>query len=97
MVAAGAIRHEGRDALIGTMRRFYGTCRDLERSGQIPKGQLVSVGAIDGAPLEQIVGASAGSVFLALDNCANQKILFCQSSRTDLLIERIHRAGGVAR
>jgi acyl transferase domain-containing protein/phosphopantetheinyl transferase len=95
LVASGVVRHRGRHDLIESMRRFYCTCRELDRSGQIKKGQMISVGGIDDAALTHILEAGAERALVALDNCPNQKILFCEADNADALVTRIQRGGGL--
>jgi acyl transferase domain-containing protein/phosphopantetheinyl transferase len=95
LVAGGAMHYETRAQLLAGMRTFYSQCGELERSGRIPEGQLLTVGAIDPSTLASILDMSAGRALVALDNSVNQCVLYCDAQAVSTVITSIQERGGV--
>jgi len=74
LVASGIIRLDqvGVGACIRRMNALY---RELESAGAIPDGKLLSVGALALEQARDILAADA-RLYLTMDNCSNQFILF---------------------
>lgn len=66
----------------------------VEQSGQVPKGVLINVAAMDREGLEGLL-ARHPDLYFTMDNCPNQAILFGQKSAVDALQRDAVAAGAV--
>lgn len=76
LVASGILHAEQRAGLADKMRQFNCIYRELLKNNQIPRGALLTVGALDRAAVEAVLARSPGKLHLAMDNCPNQVVLF---------------------
>jgi phosphopantetheine--protein transferase-like protein len=95
LVASGIVRLGGREELVEGMRRFNRTYRELADSGRIPTGALLTVGAVDGALIDELVAGFEGRLYVALENCPNQTVLFGERADVDKATERLKEAGAI--
>ena len=95
LTASGTVRPMERGQLLKKLRHLNQIYSDLEAQNSIPKGALLSVGAIDPASLKQLVDDSSGRLHLAMDNCRNQAVLFGSEEDIDSAISRLKEAGGI--
>ena len=74
--AAGALDFENEERLteaILSLNRVYET---LAAENRIPEGRLMAVGALSREDLEAAIDEANGDVFIAMDNCPHQVLLF---------------------
>lgn len=82
LAASGAIPASSAQELAEFIRELNTVYRAELAKGSIPTGALLAVGAIERPVLEAQLAASEGRVVVAMDNCANQVILY--GSETDI-------------
>ena len=95
LIASGTLRLPDRQALGQAMQHFNGIYLQLAEQDAIPKGALLSVGAIEQALLEQTLQAAEGQLHLAMHNCSNQAILFGQPATISGAMQTLQTAGGI--
>lgn len=76
LMASRTIRKLSRTELMSKVRLFNGIYHKLNEADCIPKGALLSVGAVAPAFLQKLVASFQGRLHLAMDNCPNQAVLF---------------------
>lgn len=74
LFAAGVTRRDDRAVLQAEMRALNEEYEAMSAEGLIAEGALVALGAVDGAALEDKL-AGREDVYLAMDNCPNQKVV----------------------
>lgn len=74
LFAAGVTRREDPAVLQAEMRALNAEYEAMAAEGLIAEGALVALGAVDGAALEDKL-AGRDDVYLAMDNCPNQKVV----------------------
>ncbi len=95
LAASGAMRYGSREALgraILDLNRVY---EDYLASGHIPTGVLLTVGALDREQVESVVAQAGDDIFIAMDNCANQLVLFGQEDAIRSATTALEAAGGL--
>jgi acyl transferase domain-containing protein/phosphopantetheinyl transferase len=95
LVASGTLRLRDREQLGERVRDWNVAYRDLEESGDIPRGALVTVGGVSRETLEHTLAASGGAIHLAMDNCPNQAVLFGPTDVVTRAQEALTGAGGI--
>ena len=74
LYAAGVTRRDDPRQLQAEIRELNVAYQDLSQSGVISGGTLVAVGAVDGDALSEKIDGH-DDLFLAMDNCPNQKVV----------------------
>lgn len=74
LYAAGVTKRETAAELQSEMRALNAEYEAMAAEGLIADGALVALGAVDGAALEDKL-AGRDDVYLAMDNCPNQKVV----------------------
>ncbi|MFB8790602.1 MAG: polyketide synthase dehydratase domain-containing protein [Potamolinea sp.] len=95
LFASGVVRLSGRAEMMGKNRLLNGIYQDLEAKDNIPKGSLMTVGGIDFRFLEELIESSQGSLYLAMDNCPNQVVLFGSDSDIEVATSKLKSAGAI--
>ena len=95
LAASGAARFSSRRTFakaIIALREIY---RGLEAANAIPRGALLTVGALPPDRLQELLAAFDGRLVVALDNCANQVVLY--GTPTDIMAAKTRAAemGGI--
>jgi len=62
---------------------------------KVPQGTLYSVGMLDLASIQACFPEAAKGIYIALDNCPNQKIVFCPNQFASSLHQSLQDAGGL--
>ncbi|MGB5962863.1 MAG: beta-ketoacyl synthase N-terminal-like domain-containing protein [Coleofasciculaceae cyanobacterium] len=81
LMASRTIKKLSRAELMSKVRLFNGIYHKLNEADSIPKGTLLSVGAVEANFLQKLIEIP-GRLYLAMDNCPNQAVLF--GSETDI-------------
>jgi len=76
LLAAGIVQTDGRPSLLDHVRGVNRAFQELQSMAAIQTGVLLAVAGADPALLQALVADSGGTLFIALDNCANQTVLF---------------------
>ncbi|HOW74844.1 MAG TPA: beta-ketoacyl synthase N-terminal-like domain-containing protein [Candidatus Competibacteraceae bacterium] len=95
LAAAGAVRYPRRELLrepILKLRRIYQT--GAEEQG-IPRGALLAVGALDRRVIVEEMAAAGDGLYLAMDNCTQQVVLFGEREVIARTAERFKARGGL--
>ena len=74
------------------LNRFY---RNMKTAESVPRGSLLTVGAIEPEILAEQVTRFEGRIYVAMDNCPHQKILFGMPDDVAALAERLKALGGL--
>ena len=91
--ASGAAHFESRAQFMEQLRHLNDIYRELEAGDTIPKGVLMSVGAVDSEFLSDLM--KRDSVYLVSDNCPNQVILFVKPEESQTVAQAIQESGGL--
>jgi acyl transferase domain-containing protein len=76
LLAAGVVEVEGEAELINHILRGNEVTECAMQGGLVPEGVLLSVGPADRAVLRQFSERADGSLYLAMDNCPHQAVLW---------------------
>ena len=95
LMASRTIRQLSRAELMEKVRLFNGIYQKLEAADSIPKGALLSVGAIDPTWLQKLIERFEGRLHLAMDNCPNQAVLFGSETDINQAEAELTTAGGI--
>ncbi len=93
LAAAGALDWKDWDDLevqIGDLKRLF---HAMQRSSEIVGGALLTVGAV---PRERVIAlADRAQIYVALDNCEHQMVLYGQRSQLDPIAAQLGSEGGL--
>ncbi len=95
LVASGAVALEDQAALehhIMLLKRIY---EAMESAGEVARGTMMTVGAVNRDTVHALVGKSAGALHLALDNCEHQAVIFGSSDAIETAATTLRRRGGL--
>jgi len=95
MRSAGVVPYVSRGQVKRSMRHMNEVYRKVEEKGDIPRGQLVAVGATDAATLAQVLDQAEGPLYVAMDNCPNQVVLCGVAPEVEQAIEKLKAAGAI--
>jgi acyl transferase domain-containing protein len=95
LIASGTVRLSDRMELMSKMRHLNQIYLDLEVGNNIPKGALLTVGAIAPEILQQVLDEFDGRLHLAMDNCPNQVVLFGSVNDIDAVTSKLQAMGGI--
>lgn len=95
LIASGTVRLNSRHPLGENMRYLNQIYRALVAADRIPKGVLLSVGAIDKSVLDNLVTKYQGRLYLAISNCPNQTILFGDEEIIQDVQEQLQQLGAI--
>jgi acyl transferase domain-containing protein len=76
LLASGIVRTETKPALLHHVRGVNRVFEELQHSAAIQTGVLLAVAGVAPSAVELLVRNSGGTLFIALDNCPNQVVLF---------------------
>ncbi|MEO0421927.1 MAG: beta-ketoacyl synthase N-terminal-like domain-containing protein [Pseudomonadota bacterium] len=95
LVASGMIRLEGQNELREHIRNLNRMYEPMESAGAVARGALLTVGAVPREDVQALIAESNGEVHLALDNCANQTVLFGAQEKMEEVAAELRRRGGL--
>jgi acyl transferase domain-containing protein len=95
MVASGALRVASLDEEISLKRRLNSLSKEVNAASCIPTGSLLAVGAVDPEQIAAEIAQREGRVYLAMDNCRHQKILFGEPDEIAALAQNLQNLGGI--
>jgi len=76
LLAGGLVKTGTKEALLHHVRGVNRVFEELKNAAAIQTGVLLAVAGVSPATIESLVRASDGTLFVALDNCPNQAVLF---------------------
>jgi len=79
LVASGLIPIDGERQLIDVMSKLNSIYKDCLTEEEIATGHLLACGGLSSDTLQYLLSEYSNDIFLAMDNCPNQKIIFCTS------------------
>ncbi|MBL4653744.1 MAG: acyltransferase domain-containing protein [Flavobacteriales bacterium] len=96
LVASNRLSHGMQQEVFETTTRdFVDTYRSAIAQHDAPKGTLYSVGMLNSEAIRACFPKSEKDIYIALDNCPNQKIIFCPNAVADQLLLSLQKAGGL--
>jgi acyl transferase domain-containing protein/phosphopantetheinyl transferase len=95
LMASRTIKQLSRAELMSKVRLFNGIYHKLNEADSIPKGTLLSVGAIEQSFLQKLVESFQGRLYLAMDNCPNQAVLFGNEADINKAEDELTNAGAI--
>ncbi len=95
LVASNTIKLENKEELSTMMQHLNQIYQNLAGEDAIPKGALLSVGAVSSEFLQQLLGEFSGRIHLAMHNCPNQAIIFGSQADIELTIDKVKAVGGI--
>lgn len=96
LTASGAFRFADGSRFVAALNHVRDISQSLEAGGSIPRGALLTVGGVARERIDALIAESAGRLLLAMDNCANQIILFGTPADIEAARPRIAELGGIA-
>ena len=95
LVASGVIRPEDREALAGMAFELNRVYRRVEGEGKVRHGSLLTVGALGQDERNAAIAELADRLWLAMDNCPNQAVLFGDKADIEQAHAALTAAGGI--
>ena len=95
LVASGAIDADDLSHLGDFIRELNKVYQRVLDEGKIPTGALLTVGASPQSTVEEHIAALNKDVVIAMDNCANQLVLFGDEESIEALQQSLSTAGGI--
>ncbi len=95
LAASSAMQYGGLDQLADFIKSLNQIYRRVLGEGKIPKGALLSVGALPLKTIEEHMAQLGHNIVIAMDNCSNQLVLFGEPSSMETLQKSLARAGGI--
>lgn len=95
LAASGAMAYNSFEQLGNYIKELNRSYRQVLAKGQIPTGALLSVGALPLSAIEDKLAGGKGDMVIAMDNCANQLILFGPRHAMDDMQRTLSAAGGI--
>ena len=95
LIASGTVQKLERDQLMEKIRLLNRISSNLAAADNIPKGVLMAVGAVEPGSLQQLIDRFQGRLYLAMDNCPNQAVLFGSESDIEAAATQLKEAGAI--
>jgi acyl transferase domain-containing protein/phosphopantetheinyl transferase (holo-ACP synthase) len=95
LAASGAIPAEDRGQLASFIREMNVVYQQVLEAGKIPRGALLAVGALPEASVMEHIAGSGNDIVVAMNNCANQLVLYGQPQDVEKLQAQLVEAGGI--
>jgi len=95
LFASGTIKVTTAEEMIAIKRNLNKIYKEVEAQSTLPRGALLSVGAVDESKLNSLLEKAAGKIYLAMDNCPNQKVLYGSKIEIEKAAEEIKAMGGI--
>lgn len=95
LVASGAIEYDDLTQLADFVRELNKVYQRVLSEGKIPAGALLTVGALPQSTVEDHIAALNNGIVIAMDNCANQLVLYGDKNSIESLQKTLIDAGGI--
>jgi malonyl CoA-acyl carrier protein transacylase/phosphopantetheinyl transferase (holo-ACP synthase) len=95
LAASGAIPADSAQQLAAFIRQLNAVYEKVLSEGKISTGALLAVGALANEEVEAHIAATAPEVVVAMDNCANQLVLYGASDSIATLQKVLTDAGAI--
>jgi malonyl CoA-acyl carrier protein transacylase/phosphopantetheinyl transferase len=93
--ACGANPATSPQELASCISQHFAVYEDLLKAGKIPTGALLAVGALPPATVEEQLAAVGEDVVVAMDNCANQMVLYGPTQGIARVQKALTALGGI--
>jgi malonyl CoA-acyl carrier protein transacylase/4'-phosphopantetheinyl transferase EntD len=95
LLASGALRIEDEEELIRYLREGNHLSERLLAEGHIAEGVLLAVGPADQELITSVLESMQDSIWLAIDNCPHQVVLFGSELAIAEVLNRLRQTGAV--
>ncbi|WP_425259603.1 beta-ketoacyl synthase N-terminal-like domain-containing protein [Rubrivivax sp. RP6-9] len=95
LAASRALPAQDLGQLAEFIRQLNAVYQRVLGEGKIPTGALLAVGALPAAMVHETVAASGRRIEVAMDNCANQLVLYGERAAIDDVQARLVAIGGI--
>jgi acyl transferase domain-containing protein len=95
LVAAGMVKLGDRDKMREHILQLNDMYQEIDNAGDVTTGSLLTVGAVDRDIVLEVVSQSDEGLYLALDNCRHQAVLYGPTDVIDKAVERFRKEGGL--
>ncbi|MFZ2987093.1 beta-ketoacyl synthase N-terminal-like domain-containing protein [Ideonella sp.] len=95
LAASGAIPASSSAELAAFIRELNKVYREELSSGSIPTGALLAVGAMERPVIDRYLAEAGAGIVVAMDNCANQVILYGDVAPVAALQAQLTQAGAI--
>lgn len=89
LLASGTIQAQEQAELLRHIRGVNQVFEEINSIQGIPEGQLLAVAGADHSRLEQMAADSGGTLFIALDNCPHQVVLFGSKDKISEVVDSL--------
>ncbi len=95
LAASGANPATSDAELAACIAKHYAAYDALLKSDKIPRGALLTVGALPLELVESEIAALGGEVQIAMDNCSNQQVLYGSDEAIGRIEQTLTKQGGI--
>ncbi len=95
LAAAASLGSDDPQQLADAIRRLNAIYRGVLDDGKIPRGALLAVGALPAEQVRALLAADGGEVLVAMDNCANQLVLYGSTAAVERVQVALVAAGAI--
>jgi phosphopantetheine--protein transferase-like protein len=95
LLASGIVQAVDEAELLRHIRGVNQVFEAINSLQGIPEGQLLAIAGADHNKLEQMVAASDGTLFIALDNCPHQVVLFGSKDKIGEVVDSLARTPAI--
>ncbi len=95
LAASGAIAADDPQQLASFIRQLNAVYQQVLDAGKIPRGALLAVGALPREAVQQQIEAAGSGIVVAMNNCANQLVLYGDRPAIEALQATLIAAGGI--
>ena len=95
LLLAGIVQVRDRTTLFRKLDEIRQHADDAQSGGRMPKGRTIAVTGLARELVEAVIAPFAGEVFLSMDNCPSQVIVFGTSNAIGDAVERLQAAGAL--
>jgi len=96
LVASNSMKDAMQDDVFKKILRcFTQTYHQVSKSSPEPEGTLYSVGGMSSERIQSCFQSPVQDVYIALDNCPNQKIVYSPDQYAKTILERLQNAGAI--
>jgi acyl transferase domain-containing protein/phosphopantetheinyl transferase len=95
LVASGAMESDDLTRLAENIRELNRVYQRVLGEGKIPTGALLTVGALPQSTVEEHIATLDEEIVIAMDNCANQLVLYGDEGPIGALLKSLSNAGGI--
>jgi acyl transferase domain-containing protein len=95
LAASGSIVQATLDQQIAVKRELNRVYREFKTTANVPRGALLTVGAVPADAMAGILRGWAGRLYVAMDNCPNQQVVFGSPETIREVEAKVREIGGL--